>query len=419
MTSGSEDIEEQVSSADPSDPAGPADPSEQADQAEQTEAAWRPSSFEMVGRRAWGFIGIALVTIGSYAALAALSGLVVPLIIAVVLGVLFVPLVDKLRKWVPRPIAVLIVMLGLLILALGSAAIAISGIVDQGPQISKAITAGAKSVTDWISGQGIDVSSTGNLATGIDKFFSSLSSGASGYFASVFSGAAAFLAGAFVAVFILYYVLANWGTYARWLGSHLGVPADLGREMLHDATWSIRRYFSALTVTSLFSAVVIGLAVAVMGLPLAFTIALVTFVTSYIPYLGAFISGTFAVLIALGSGGVVEAVVILAVILVVQSVLQPLLQNVMTAQELNLDPLVSFGSTIVGSAVAGVLGATLSAPVLSMIVQIRQSVNDYTKAEAGPGPPAPPQSPDPHEPPSHSEETNEVKSGSEESTSSA
>ena len=407
MTSGSEDIEDQGSSADPSDPS------------EQADTTWRPSSFEMVGRRAWGFIGIALVTIGGYAALAALSGLVVPLIIAVVLGVLFVPLVDKLGRWVPRPIAVLIVMLGLLILALGSAGIAISGIVDQGPQISKAITAGAKSVTDWLTGQGIDVSSTGNLATGIQNLFSSLSSGASGYFASVFSGTAAFLAGAFVAAFSLYYVLANWGTYARWLGSHLGVPADLGREILHDATWSIRRYFSALTVTSLFSAVVIGFTVAVMGLPLAFTIALVTFVTSYIPYLGAFISGTFAVLIALGSGGIVEAVVVLAVILVVQSVLQPLLQNAMTAQELNLDPLVSFGSTVVGSAVAGVLGATLSAPVLSMIVQIRQSVDDYTQTETGPEPPESPQPPDPHEPPSQSEETNAVKSGSEEPTSSA
>ncbi len=74
--------------------------------------------------------------------------------------------------------------------------------------------------------------------------------------------------------------------------------------MVQDATWSIRRYFSALTVTSLFSAVAIGVTAAVMGLPLAFTIGLVTFVTSYVPYIGALVSGAFAVLIALGSGGV-------------------------------------------------------------------------------------------------------------------
>lgn len=374
MISASDGVGEQDSAGDTSDP---------------TEEAWLPSSFDTLGRRAWGLIGVAVVAVAIYAVLAALSGLVVPLVIAVVLGMLFVPLVDKLAHRMARQLAAIVVMLGLAVVALGSIALAISGVVDQGPQISKAITAGINSVTDWLTEQGVDLSSSGDLATGIQNVFSDSLSGASGYFSSVFSGAAAFLAGTFVAIFILFYILTDWATYSRWLGSHLGAPADLGREILHDATWSIRRYFSALTVTSLFSGVLIGLSVAVMGLPLAFTIALVTFVSSYVPYLGAIVSGTFAVLIALGSGGVVQAAVVLVVILVVQNVLQPLLQNKMTAEDLNLDPVVSFGSTMVGAAVAGVLGAMLSAPVLSMIVQIRQSVHEYTEAESGQDPPDP------------------------------
>lgn len=121
-----------------------------------------------------------------------------------------------------------------------------------------------------------------------------------------------------------------------------------------------------------------------MGLPLAFTIALVTFITSYVPYLGAFVSGAFAVLIALGSGGTTDAIIVLAAIIVVQTVLQPVLQNRLTAQELDLHPVVSFASTIVGAAVAGVLGATLSAPVLSMIIRIRDRVRAYRPAAEGP-----------------------------------
>ncbi len=102
-----------------------------------------------------------------------------------------------------------------------------------------------------------------------------------------------------------------------------------------------------------------------------------TFVTSYVPYIGALVSGAFAVLIALGSGGVTQAAIVLAVILLVQNVLQPVLQNKMTAEELDLNPAVSFGSTIVGAAFAGVLGATLSAPVLSMMMRIAERVRAY------------------------------------------
>ena len=92
-------------------------------------------------------------------------------------------------------------------------------------------------------------------------------------------------------------------------------------------------------------------------------------------------SGAFAVLIALGAGGTSDALIILAVILVVQVVIQPLLQNRMTASELDLNPVVSFGSTIVGGALAGVLGATLSAPVLAMIIKIVGRVRRYGESE--------------------------------------
>ena len=136
-------------------------------------------------------------------------------------------------------------------------------------------------------------------------------------------------------------------------------------------------------ITALVTAILIGLTAAILGVPLAFTIGLVTFVTSYVPYLGAIVSAAFAVLIALGSGGIVDAAIILAVVLIVQNVVQPLMTNRMTASELNLHPVVAFGSTIVGAAVAGVLGATLSAPVLAMLIRIYGRISDYEATPDG------------------------------------
>ena len=66
---------------------------------------------------------------------------------------------------------------------------------------------------------------------------------------------------------------------------------------------SLRRYFAGVTLVAAFNGVVVGLGALILDVPLAGTIALVTFVTAYIPYLGAFVAGAFAVVLALGGRG--------------------------------------------------------------------------------------------------------------------
>ena len=114
-----------------------------------------------------------------------------------------------------------------------------------------------------------------------------------------------------------------------------------------------------------------------MGIPLVFTVALITFVTSYIPYLGAIISGAFACLITLGAAGPTEAFIMLIVILVVQNVVQTIVQTKLTSDKLSLHPMASLLSTIVGASLAGLLGATLSAPILAMTIRIGRRVRGY------------------------------------------
>lgn len=67
----------------------------------------------------------------------------------------------------------------------------------------------------------------------------------------------------------------------------------------------------------------------------------------------------------------------LIVILVAQNVVQPLIQRRLERDTLDLHPIVSFGSTIVGSVLAGVLGATLSAPFVAMILRAYHRIKAY------------------------------------------
>jgi predicted PurR-regulated permease PerM len=334
-------------------------------------------SLTTLGIRSWAVVGIIVASVIIYAALAGLSGLVIPLVIASVIGTLFVPLVDKISAHLPRNLAAAIVLIGLIVVGIGSIWVAVAGVADQTSEISDQLTSGIDAARAWLVDMGFDPTSAQNMSDGVGDVAASSVSGLSSFFSSAFSSVSAFIAGTFVGLFLLFYILTDWDEFSTWLGSHLGVPSDLGAGMVDDATWSIRRYFYALTITSLVTAVIVGGSAAAIGVPLAFTIGLITFITSYVPYIGAFVSGTFAVLIALGAGGVSDAAIILVVILVVQMVIQPLLQNKMTASELNLNPVVSFSSTIIGGVLAGVLGATLSAPVVAMIIKIVGRVRDY------------------------------------------
>ena len=64
-----------------------------------------------------------------------------------------------------------------------------------------------------------------------------------------------------------------------------------------------------MTIIAAFNAVLIGGAALILGVPLAGTIAVVTFVGAYVPFVGAWVAGGFAVLIALGAGSTSDAAI--------------------------------------------------------------------------------------------------------------
>ncbi|MEN8040544.1 MAG: AI-2E family transporter [Actinomycetota bacterium] len=332
------------------------------------------------GRSAWAFVGIVAAAATIYFALAYLSGLVIPLVIAAVIGMLFTPVVDRVERYVPRSIASGLVLIGLIGLGYWTTAVTVTGIVEQAPEIGKQIRSGLEAFVAWLANLGWDIADPEQIVNELEEILSSMLPGLASLVGSAFTTVAAFLAGTLMALFFLYFVLADWAQLSGWVGRHLGVAPDLGEAMVEDTVWSMRQYFYVLTLSSLITAVVTGVTMVALGLPLAFTVAVVTFITSYVPYLGAIFSGSFAFLIALGAGGVGDAIIILLVILVVQNVVQPLVNAKLTESALHIHPVVVFGSTIVGAAVAGILGATLSAPIVAMLVAIHKRIANARKA---------------------------------------
>ena len=319
-----------------------------------------------MGVSAWLLIGVIALVGALYLGLAQINALVSPLVVAVVMGMLLYPLVDRMEsKGLRRALGAAILLAAVALIVLASILLSVRGIFDRGPEIAQQLSQGWTRIADWLDGLGFDVSS-------LQASAGSLGSGSGGLFGRLLTATVSsvgfFLVGLFIGTFILYYLLKDWHILEAWVGRNLGVPASLGGGLIKDATTSIRLYFYAITLTSIPVALIIGLVMWLLGLPLAFTIVLVTFVTSYIPYLGAILSGAFATLVALGSGGLVQAAIVLIVVLLTQNVMQTVMLTRLSSTQLNIHPIANLASTIVGASLFGIIGATLSAPVLAAVL---------------------------------------------------
>ena len=344
-----------------------------------------PGWLVRAGLTAWLGLGLVAAAVALYLAISSVRALVTPLVVASVIGMLFYPLVDRLtRSGLARGGSAGLVLLGITAVAVGSVWLAVRGIIDQGDEIAASLESGWIELQTWLESLGVNVDELNSLTDSLTSSIGSAGSGLGGLVQSTFSSLASFLIGLFIGTFLLFYLLKDWHTLIHWLAGHVGLPQDLGEGLIDDATRAIRQYFYGLTLASIPIAIVIGLAMWVLDLPLAFTVALVTFVTAYIPYLGAIFSGAFAVLVALGSGGIVDAAIILVVILLTQNVLQTVMLTKITSDQLSLHPIVNLGSTIIGATLAGILGATLSAPLVASVIAARKRLTNYAWAQHRP-----------------------------------
>jgi predicted PurR-regulated permease PerM len=108
--------------------------------------------------------------------------------------------------------------------------------------------------------------------------------------------------------------------------------------------------------------VVIGVASLLLGLPLVFTIIVVNFVGGYIPYIGAFLGGGLAVIIALGEGGIGTAAVMLVVVLAANLALENFVEPRVMGRTLDIHPLVVLVVTALGGLLGGIVGLILAVP---------------------------------------------------------
>jgi predicted PurR-regulated permease PerM len=126
-------------------------------------------------------------------------------------------------------------------------------------------------------------------------------------------------------------------------------------------------YVHATVAVAFVDAVGIGIGAAILRVPLALPLAVLVFLGSFIPIVGATLTGLVAVLVALVTKGPVTALILLAVVLLVQQVEGHILQPLLLGRAVKVHPLAIVFGIATGTLLAGILGALLAVPIVAVI----------------------------------------------------
>ncbi|PZF96061.1 AI-2E family transporter [Micromonospora endophytica] len=201
---------------------------------------------------------------------------------------------------------------------------------------------------------------------------------------------------ALLALVLLFFLLKDGRSMWHWTLSRMTGP---NREIATEAGrvgWrTLGSYSRGTMLIAAIDAIGIGLALVLLGVPLALPLALITFIGGFVPIIGATVAGAVAVLVALAADGPTTALLTLAAVIAVQQIEGNLLEPLVMKRQVRLHPVVILVAVTAGALIAGIAGAFVAVPIAAVAWRVIDSVQRQRQAVAAASPPATP----PEEPP--------------------
>jgi predicted PurR-regulated permease PerM len=322
-----------------------------------------------VGNAAWSLVGIALLFLAVALLVMVLRSILLALVIAVFLAIVFSPLVDaSARRGLPRAAGAAAATLIVVAIGVLATALVVGGVVSQQQEIGASLDSAVARLQDILGSAGMNDTAAGSAQESVRGSAGPVMVGLLPAVGNLFGTVVNFAIGIFVALFTCFFLLKDGHRIAARAGRSIPLPGRSGARLLDQAATTIRRYFVGLTVLGLFNAAVVVVGALILDVPLVGTIAVITLLGSYVPYVGALVAGAFAVLIALGSGGTSSALWMLLVVFLANGLLQNLVSPFAYGAALEVNPLVLLLTALLGAALAGVVGLALAAPITAIVV---------------------------------------------------
>ena len=317
-----------------------------------------------------------------------LWSIVFPVFLGLIIATVLEPPTTWLRRhsWPPL-LAALTVLVAVLAVLGGIVAVLAPTVAAQVPQIAQATTAGIDGVQGWLAGPPFNLGA-GQIGQAVQTVTNRLQESATTIAGTVLNGVTVIAGGLIdlvLAVVLAFLFIKDGHRFLPWLRRQAGHTAGEHLERVSTRSWArLGGFIRSQAIIGLADATVIGVGLALFGIPLALPLAVLTFFGAFVPIVGALVAGALSVLIALVVKGPTIALFVLILILAVQQIEGNLLQPIVQGRGLGLHAAVVILAVTAGGSVAGIAGAFLAVPITAVAAEIARYVNEQIDDRTGP-----------------------------------
>lgn len=330
---------------------------------------WRPPRwFDLVAGVSWRLITVIVAASMVLVIAVALSSIVIPILLGLLFACGLHPLKVRLANMrVPAGLAAAVPVIALVLALLVIAWLTVGTVVEQWSEIEAIISDGQARFEESLSDAGIDPSTGESVTTGIEQIVPAVVSPLLEGIIQVVPTVASVAMSLVLSFIVAFFFLKDGAQMWRWIVVRLGSAGELADDIGNRVWTTLSGFVRGQAAIAAIDATAITIGAAVIGVPQPFAILTLTFLGAFIPFIGAFLSGLVAVLLALGDAGLGAAVAMLVVVVVVQLVEGNVLQPWIQGHAVTLHPLVIALSITAGGAIAGFLGVLLAVPVVASV----------------------------------------------------
>jgi predicted PurR-regulated permease PerM len=300
------------------------------------------------------------------------------LIVAALLAYALMPAVKFLSRFLPRPMAILVVYLAFVsvIGALGylivSTAVAQVGMLTQ--QVSTLITPGKNGADSPLIARlrelGISQSQIQSVGDEILRQTQVLAAGVVPFLEGIFNG----MLDAVLVTVLSIYLLLDGQRVVVWLRTSAPVKhRPRVSFMLLTFQRVVGGYIRGQLILSTLIGALVGGGMAALHVPYAVLLGVLAFILEFIPVIGVFVSGAACVLIALTQSWVL-AVVVLAYFVIVHIIEGDVVGPRVVGRAVGVHPAVSIFALLAGGELFGIWGALFASPLAGLIQAVLSEV---------------------------------------------
>lgn len=333
---------------------------------------------------AWRLLVVGVLVYSLFAVLGRFHEIGVALFLGLVITALLRPLADLAARGLPRSVAVALTLLGGIALVLGVLALVGEAVAGERTTLVREFRVGVARIEDWLERPPFRLN-PGALSDLQAKIGDFLSSHRSTLVSTAVSGAHHVVAvlttlalAVFSAVFFIHSGDRQWAWFQKQLPGSVRERVAVGGR----AAWrTFTGYTHGIVLVAAVNAVLVGIALWLLGVPLAVPLALLEFVAAFVPLIGSPIALAVAAVVALASQGPLVAAIVIGLIVVIGQIEGHLLHPLVMSWAVRLHPLVVAISVIAGSIAAGIVGAVVAVPLVSVVWSAHTALRDARAAK--------------------------------------